>query len=361
MKQVLYSKYNRTRKAQFQIGTQIFELNGKKYVEKYALDDVATEHISNMEKWGKLLSEVYENLQFPAVVSNENGHIVFEYAEGERLSDRLSQMLDNRDRFTEMMTAYLKELFEIKEGYIIPFKASDAFVRVFGDGSKLEGLDAATNCNADMILDNVFVAESNMTLIDNEWGFDFAVPVSFLKYRILFYFYRSYKHDLEKWFDFESFLSTFGVEAVYAETFANMELSFQEYVHGEKYLEQYVQSRTTISQIEELLDATRAHLSHTEDELNKTIREREDYRVSLENANIQLNLALTDNREKQQYINALEAIREENRIELDRIRYYKKHPVRRAYRITRRIGGKVYRKIKPVLKKILPPTAYYKK
>ncbi len=365
MKQVIYSKYNRTRKAQFQIGTQIFETSGKKYVEKYALTDAAYEHIANMGTYGSLLGNVYANLHFPTVVSCENGHIVFEYVNGERLSDHLAQMLENQELFTQSMSKYLDDLFKIKDEGIVPFFMTEAFKTVFGDEPSLVGMDALKSCNIDMILDNVFVSEAGMTLIDNEWGMDFPIPVSFLKYRILFYFYRSYRRELEKWFNFENFLATFGVETVHAETFANMEHAFQDYVHGEKYLEQYVQSCQSFmdenKRLEELLRQTIALLRKTEQMYDEEVLKAEDYRIGLENTKIQLDYSLADNREKQKYILALEANKEENRIELDRIRYYKKHPVRRAYRICRRIGGKVYRKIKPILKKILPPTMYYKK
>ena len=68
-----------------------------------------------------------------------------------------------------------------------------------------------------------------------------------------------------------------------------------------------------------------------------------------------------DNHAKQAYIEQLEQISEARRVELDQIRYYKKHPIRRLYRIAKRIGGKAWRKVKPLCKKIVSKTATYKK
>lgn len=46
MKNVLYAKYNRTRKPEFQICTIIYEENGRKWVEKKALTDASIDRKS---------------------------------------------------------------------------------------------------------------------------------------------------------------------------------------------------------------------------------------------------------------------------------------------------------------------------
>ncbi len=354
MKQVLYSKYNRTRESRFQIGTRIFVENGKKYVEKYALEKTAYEHIENMEKWGNVLPKVYVNIHFPEVIKNENGRILFGYVEGDKLSDTLSEKLDNKELFVEELTRYLNLMVAFQPEYTCKFTQTEKFNEVFGNAEELEGLEAVSYCNIDMILDNVFVAQESISLIDNEWGMDFPIPVNFLKYRTLYYYYVAHQYELQNWYSLEAFLNCFGIEKRYSDIFACMELNFQQYVHGIKYLEQYIQNNASL---EALLNTIQRLEKDVEDKNRKV----EDLNIQYENTKIELDLARVDNREKQKYINLLEGLKEEYRIELDKIRYYKKHPVRRAYRIARRIGGKVSRKVNPVLRKILPDSMYYKK
>ena len=47
--------------------------------------------------------------------------------------------------------------------------------------------------------------------------------------------------------------------------------------------------------------------------------------------------------------------------ELHTIAYYRKHPVRRIYRVTRRLGGKVWRKLKKIIRKVITPSVYRQK
>ncbi len=94
--------------------------------------------------------------------------------------------------------------------------------------------------------------------------------------------------------------------------------------------------------------------------------ERKDASLSkaqdrIEMCESEIKMVKKDSVAKQEYIDLLERISEERRIELDRIRYYKKHPIRRLYRIMRRIGGKVWRKVKPAVRKIITPAVYTKK
>lgn len=47
--------------------------------------------------------------------------------------------------------------------------------------------------------------------------------------------------------------------------------------------------------------------------------------------------------------------------ELHTIAYYRKHPVRRVYRVTRRLGAKIWRKLKKIIRKVITPSVYRKK
>lgn len=72
-----------------------------------------------------------------------------------------------------------------------------------------------------------------------------------------------------------------------------------------------------------------------------------------------------DNAAKQVHIEYVEGDREQIRQqrdaltnELQMIAYYKKHPVKRVYKVVRRIGGKVWRKLKKMIRKVITPSVY---
>ena len=126
------------------------------------------------------------------------------------------------------------------------------------------------------------------------------------------------------------------------------------------FLKHSVTYRKNIARIIELqndVEERNAHIKNLDKEIEVLRRQTSE---SSELRNV-IELLHKDGRDKQAYINHIEGICEAYRVELDKIRYYKKHPLRRAYRIARRIGGKVYRKMKPILRKVLPDFLYYQK
>lgn len=133
----------------------------------------------------------------------------------------------------------------------------------------------------------------------------------------------------------------------------------------DRNIQHYVSREKELSENVEELNGQIEELNGQIEELNEQIEEYNDQIWNLkrepEYLRKELQSVTNDNYAKQDYIIQLERISEERRIELDQIRYYKKHPIRRLYRIMRRIGGKVLRKIKPVVKKIAPVMVHYKK
>lgn len=343
MKQVLYSKYNRTRKKEFQIGTKIYVEDGKKYVEKFALEQDSVPHIAHIAKWNDVLKNVYCNIRFQNVVSIVDGAVTFEYLEGERLSDKIIENMGNKDQFMVLLHRCMDEIFVFQEEYVKPYEKSVGFSQVFGNIENLEKLTAISLVNVDMILDNIFICKDGMYLIDNEWGFDFLIPIDFVKYRTLFYFYRNCSNDIEKWMSKEEYFEDFGIDKEFIEIFAKMEEALQKYVHGDRYIEQYIQN-------------------------NICFDELEDARMMVPELQSECNFIARDNAAKQVHINHIEGElgrykQECERLtrELQTIAYYRKHPIKRVYKIVRRIGGKVWRKSKSLIRKIVPPSVYRKK
>lgn len=410
MKQVLYSKYNRTRKKEFQIGTKIYVENGKKYVEKYALEDEAIAHIHNIGKWNTLLGKAYTNVKFQKAMDSENDAIVFEYLEGKRISDELSESIDNKDVILAVLHRYMDEIFQFNEEYIKPFKKTESFKKVFGDVDVLDGMDATILSNVDMIFDNVFLCEDGMYLIDNEWGFDFSIPIVFLKYRTLFYFYGSNHTEIEKWMTKDQLFAEFGISVELSKVFEQMEVNMQKYIHGSKYINQYIQNVSSFTELIELKEEAMSarklvpELQHTVEERNMHIKNLDDHIEHLdgivayyagkekqyieeneklvqksnqlneqynvlneryEELNAEYGFVTKDNDAKQIHINHIEGElgrykQETERLtnELQMIAYYRKHPFKRMYKVIRRIGGKVWRKLKKMIRKVITPSVY---
>lgn len=382
MKQVLYSKYNRTRKKEFQIGTKIYIEDGKKYVEKFALDDEAVPHIQNIGKWSSLLGNAYSHVKFQRGMETTDGFVIFPYLEGKRITDCLVENISNREKTLELIHQYMDMIFDFHEDYIKEFNKSDEFVKVFGEVEGLEGATATSLSNVDMIFDNIFLCEDGMYLIDNEWGFDFSIPVDFIKYRTLFYFYRSNSMEIEKWMSKHAYFEEFGIKKDFVETYEKMEDGLQTYIHGNRYTDQYIQSNISF---EELLTLKNEAMSarNLVPELQKDIEERNvhiqelDEHIAtlgeyiktrdsrIEDLETEKDFVEKDNAAKQVHINHIEGElgrykQECERLtsELQTIAYYRKHPLKRAYKIVRRMGGKVWRKSKSLVRKIIPPSVY---
>ncbi len=116
-----------------------------------------------------------------------------------------------------------------------------------------------------------------------------------------------------------------------------------------------------IEELDSRISGLNAHVEYLDShikELDSHIKDRDTRIIDLEAYVAGLRIENADigkdNNAKQVYINAMEA-------ELERIRYYKKHPVRRVYRIVRRAGGKVWRKIEPKVRKFITPATCAKK
>lgn len=350
MKRILYSKYNSTRKAQFQIGTKIFVEDGKKYVEKFALGQAAVAHINNIKKWNQLLGKAYRNIKFQEVIQNVDGAITFAYIVGERLSDKLIDTMESKEEFLAMMHSYMDKMFDFTESYVKPFEKTSEFENVFGEIEALEGMEATSACNVDMIFDNVFLCEDGMYLIDNEWGFDFPIPVDYIKYRTLFYFHRSNAEEIEKLMTREEFFQEFGIKEEKIVTFEKMEVALQTYIHGQRYIDQYVQNsvrfeelvfaKERVPQLQEEVEERNNHMEFLDSQI--AVMAKEDYAKSV-------HIAYLDG---DRNLQRSEKERLENEVRM--IGYLRKHPMKRVARVASRVGNKVVEKAKPAIRKFVP-------
>ena len=83
MKQILFVKYNRTRKPEYQIKTEIIRENGNIYVLKKALTSEACKHISDLKKYAEKISDIYTGFNVDIPEISEDGSCArYRYIDG---------------------------------------------------------------------------------------------------------------------------------------------------------------------------------------------------------------------------------------------------------------------------------------
>lgn len=246
---VTYAKYNRLRAPQFQLRTRIFcDKEGQKYAEKAALCEQAKAHINR-------LSENYQKLAsaggiVPAcILSNTEGKALFPYLEGKSLAKEVGQCLGGKEKFLAAMQAALDRIYGVQWQELentIDFKMTKKFQQVFGtiDDPRclevLQGMKSFRVSNVDSILSNFMEQpDGKLVCLDYEWVFDFPIPVEYLVYRTVFYYYSENSAYIAPCIPEQEYLGRFGLTEEKTDIFGKMEDHFQQYVHGENHKYDY--------------------------------------------------------------------------------------------------------------------------
>ena len=256
MAETIYVKYNGTRRKDFQIKTAIRLEQGEKTVDKTALCPEGEAHIRSFEEKYRLLSEESGRLTFLKPEIRDGGRTArFPFLTGDTLSKRLGEAVspaagetqeDRRERVKQAVKEALDTAVSCRLEYVSEFNVTPEFLEVFGQPAAGEKAEISSfeeqkkafeeafgeqetsfrTANADALFDNVMMCrnpeyeeggealEEIPIALDYEWVFPFPVPVSFLKYRVLFYFYEDHRPMLADLFPERSeFLTEFSLDA----------------------------------------------------------------------------------------------------------------------------------------------------
>lgn len=271
MSKVIFAKYNKSRKKEFQISTVLYEENGKRYARKAPITMEASGHIANMRASYDKLKDVYVNLSVLEGQYKENC-VEFEFVEGETVTDKLLGEAVGVGK--EKFLAHVKEisgfLYETK-CELAEFEKSDTFVKVFGDVAVSDKSMEVTNI--DMIFDNIVERNGKFICLDYEWTFDFPVPVRFVLYRSIHYFYTRNAARIDDGITQQELMSACGIDEQSAEIFRVMEENFQRWVFGEdNYALRYVKrSERNVVQNHANLVRRVLELQEEEEERNRHI------------------------------------------------------------------------------------------
>lgn len=302
-----YIRYNRQRKPEFRIRTELTA--GKKCV-KAALSCEADDHIAAFaDKYELLRNTVSPELTVlrPFITTDAAGRkaAVFDFVKGESIGKILAKKIADGKAPEEEVKKYLSLLT---------------------DGDECHNLD--------ILFDNCIVSDGTYTLIDYEWVFTASVPKDFVRYRILRYFYEDNKESLTAYGNLDEFLLAFGVEKDSLASSEEQEEEFQLYVHGndkggfENRFRVPVKSAAEVFAMERSLTRM-GRLEEEVSELKTTLsKEREVERLS------------------QQHIHNIESIvkarEEELRAQSEELTYLRKHESVLS-RIRRRVIGRIDR------------------
>ena len=266
MKKVLYAKYNSNRKKEYQIKTTIYDDNGKRYVQKEALTEDAKKHIKSMSDFYDNMSATYKGIEL-LQGKYLDGQVEYEYIAGKTVRDILVETLEceTKEKFLSYFEELINKLFEVK-GEMKRFAEDSRFIEVFGEANLTGELCSTDWTNIDLIFDNILFSNDKYICIDYEWVFDFPIPMEYVKYRSIFYFYTNNRSQLEQHDISEAELYTMcGLNSNNVSEYVSMEKNFQNWVSGDdNYCSRY---------IKRLYDEPIGEVYRVKDELVKHLKE----------------------------------------------------------------------------------------
>lgn len=187
--EVIFTKISDKRKKEFQTKTIITKDNeGNKRVYKYPLTKDSQEHIDKMlQYYSENPNE--GNLINVKATPFENG-IEFDFINGLTIEEILENYL--RDGNYRAFEDYIKEFSNSLKENAKPSNDfySEDFKKYFGSSKSDPSLNIKSDINMDLLFSNILRDnEGKETVIDYEWICDFEVPVEYIIWRSLYYFY----------------------------------------------------------------------------------------------------------------------------------------------------------------------------
>lgn len=235
-KKIIYAKYSRLRKEEYDISTLMVEEGKERCVEKKALTEKAEEHIKRMagRKKGSpaMLREVKGEIQEKAYVT--------EFIEGTDLSSSFYQYRNDPEAFLHKVQEAFRLYLTPDAEELSDFEATDAYREFFGNAFVDKGKCLAST-NIDLIFSNLMSgADGNVYCVDNEWIFDFPIPYEYVMWRAANQLYLEYMIYLRNQISRQEFLEKAGIKTENIEIYEQMERNFRRKVLRKDYMKNYV-------------------------------------------------------------------------------------------------------------------------
>ena len=130
MKEILYTKYNSTRKSEYQVSTSIVIEDNEKYVIKKAMQQKAEKHLLSICENARKIENLYSNIQ---IISNEKNDNVlkFPFIKGNALLKNIDFQNDSLNSIVEQLKEILTKIHTYNPEYVCDFKMTKNFSEFF--------------------------------------------------------------------------------------------------------------------------------------------------------------------------------------------------------------------------------------
>ena len=255
MDKMIYIKYNSLRKPEYRVSTEIRENDdGMRSVVKRPMNRASAAQINTIKSNFTKLSGLYRNVGI--IPFTENGDVlVFPFIFGRPLAADIDLQHMSTDEIYGRIDEALKIIYDFRED-AGNFVITDRFKSAFPGLVPGENEPAYSVTNIDSNIDNFLVSEGKVWCIDYEWVFDFPVPVRYVRFRTLLYYYAKQNAFIADRISADEFYSHFGYTNEDVRLFTEMEDCFQQYVHGtdRRYIvtSHYEKTHRSFAEISEL-------------------------------------------------------------------------------------------------------------
>lgn len=170
----MFARFSNDRINEYAIETTIEDANGKKVVKKKALCAQGDAHILAMKEYEEALSKRYAGSKLrinkcSIEYENERPVALFEYIEGETLSEIMNRFIDKGD--------------------------NEAFMSMFREYvSRIGYNDSVPVTDKDIVFANIIVDEDDWTLIDYEWTINKSIPTKEIAFRSIYCYLLEHKN-----------------------------------------------------------------------------------------------------------------------------------------------------------------------
>ena len=282
MDRITFVKYNSMRKPEYRITTEAHESENGKWVVKRPGSNAAKAHLNRIASNRELLEKrLYKDIAV-LDIATEDDRLRFPFAEGRTLADGIEFSKKDKEPFIEKTNQLMDRVLDVREECKCGFVPTEEFVSWFGDVYPEEGVPAVCPANLDSIFSNFIETEEGLVNLDYEWVYDFPIPVDFIKYRCIRYFYNERMNSLFDGISRDTVMEWFGFDQKRQDMFWSMESHFQQTIYGQNwrylYLNRYKKGEITIQSLDdEIADQKRI------------IREKEEHVHNLEGRIVELN------------------------------------------------------------------------
>lgn len=232
----IFAKYNSERLPCFQIVTRIIQENGVLKALKEPLSPLAMGHINKIYNNYQFLLDRYPQIKLCRPKLAE-GRIEFEMIRGDSFEKILKSALDNQDKplFIKLIGQYISYLDSFVAISQVKFDPCSKFTEIFGPCIIDKPQDVINIANIDLIFSNLFLLNDEITIIDYEWIFDFAIPKSFVMWRAVIMFFNNYSRAYQDQIHLAEVLSILDIDIHLHEQYIVLDRSFGRFVYGNKY------------------------------------------------------------------------------------------------------------------------------